>query len=274
MKLVHRRREGGSQSHRREGTREWRQSESVRAGGTRHSVGYGHGFERGSVNRDRSANTDSFSGRKRSRHDAFTNLPDTKKFRPSRGPSHDHPREEHFHGNHHRTSTYPSRDGYQKDNQCHGNYHKTRTYPSHKRDYRSSHDASDWSHPRKCDDREQSLRHLPQELMRVKSGHKRSHTHGGKMPSNWSQSKRNHHDDDTLESRLPMGGATSSSSNRSCEVVPYTSSEASCSSGCPGNNVLRKGAVSEVMSILGSNLVPSLPEKYYRCNGDGVSVAM
>ena len=246
------RREGSSRSHPRKDPRGPQQSKGARPAG-----GYGHQFEHGSISHDRSANTDSFGDRKRSRHDVFTNLPfgndgpEAKKFRHSRRSSHGHPRDECCHGNHHRTSSYPLHDEHLKDDRYHGDYHKTSTYPSHKRDYCSSRHVSDLSRSRKPGDHEQSSRYLPRELPRLKSGHKRPHLH---------------------ESPLPVGGATSSSSTLSCEVVPYTSSEASCSSDRSGNVGSQKVAVSVVvMSIQDCNLVPSLPEKYYRCDGDGVS---
>ena len=270
------RREGGSRSHHREDPRGRQQLESVRAAGTSHHVGYGHRFEHGSISHDRLATTDSFRDRKRSRHDAFTNLPfgnngppEAKKFRHSGGSSHGHPRDECCHGNQHRTSSYPLHDGHQKDDHCHGNYmyHKTSTYPSHEHDYHSSYRTSDWSRYSKRGDRE---------LPRVKSVHKQPHPHGSKIPSHQSQPKRRHDDAPPyrLESRLPVGGATSSLSTLSCEVVPYTSSEASYSSGRSGNDGSLEAAVSVVMSIQDCNLVPSLPEKYYRCDGDGVSATV
>lgn len=265
-------REGGSQSHPRQDQRGRQQSDSVRAGGTHHSGGYSHRFQHGPVSHDRSVNTDGSRDRKRSRHDTFTNRnngPDTKKFRHSRESSHGHPGDNRCHGNHHRTCSYP------KDDHCHGNYHKTSTYLSQERDYCSSRHASDSLHYRKRGDHERSPQYLPQEFPRMKSGHEPSHQHGSKIPSHRSRSKWNRDDAPyKIESRLPVGGATSSSSTFGCEVVPYTSSEASCSSGCSGNNGSQKVAVSVVMSIQGCNLVPSLPEMYYRCDDDGVSAAV
>ena len=153
----------------------------------------------------------------------------------------------------------PSR-GHTGDYRYHSDYHKSASDSYH----RQRRDGSGSFHHRSHSERQ--TQNLPQKRSREREGHKRSHTSGDGVPSDREHLRHKRHHSEMSprqKSQLPVGGATSSTPSR--EVVPYMSSEAS-SSGSRGRE---SGCVP---SILGSSLVPSLPEKYYSCDSDGVSV--
>lgn len=238
--------------------RGWRTSRRE-SGDVHHSIEHSDGYDHGSSSRGHLVDS---GERKRSRRDADPrrgskdNELVIKKFR--RGDQSSHRR--------------------LKDNGYHGNYHGTTHPPLRRnRDERAPHDEhssgtpQDWRHHRKH--RESTSQVFSRESSRVRDGHKRSRTYEDRTHSDWSQSKRKCYSDGPhrSESQLPVGGATPSSSNQSYEVVPYTSSEANSRGSHSAGGEAQKGDTFDVPSILVANLVPSLPEKFYGHNGDGVS---
>ena len=166
--------------------------------------------------------------------------PNIKKFRHDDGPSRGHTGDYRYHSDYHKSAS--------------DSYHRQRRGGSGSFHHRSH--------------SERQTQNLPQKRSREREGHKRSHTSGEGVPSDreHSRHKRHHREiSPRQKSQLPVGGATSSTPPQSREVVPYMSSEASTR----GSGGRESGCVP---SILDSSLVPSLPEKYYSCDSDGVSV--
>lgn len=123
---------------------------------------------------------------------------------------------------------------------------------------------SDWSHQRSSSERTTLC--STRERSRDRGVHNRSRTSDDNASSQWKYQRRRKYRDGSpgpsQKMRLPVGGATSSSSSQGLEVVPYTSSKA---------NSCDDGKAVAVPPVVGTSLVPSLPLNYYFCDSDRVS---